>query len=114
MKTLLICMALYASQMIILQSKQVIHLKPHRVDIDSSFGGKLLELINAPPLLDLPKLPPKQDSEGNPWLLEVKNLGPGVVTVGTMVGMTPQFSISVNVNQTVHIYSSGKAYYRKW
>jgi len=85
-------------------------LQPHRTVIDTAFGGKLLELINAPASLDLPAVPPKQDSEGNPWAVDVRNLGPSAVTV---VGK-PQFSIKINVNQTVHIYSNGAAYSQKW
>jgi len=120
MKTCLICLialcacvALCTGQMNMLQSKQVVHLEPHRTMIDISFGGKLLELINAPTLVNLPKVAPKQDSEGNPWSLDVKNLGPSVVTVVTMVG-APQFSINIKVNETVHIYSNGAAYSQKW
>jgi hypothetical protein len=93
-----------------LQSKPVVHLSPHRAIIETSCGGKLLELINAPALINLPPVPPKQDSEGNPWSLDVKNLGPSVVTV---VG-APQFSININVNQTVHISSTGARYSQSW
>jgi hypothetical protein len=110
MNVFLLCMALLSGQMNTLQSKQVVHLQPYHKVIDSSFGGKLLELINAPTLINLPKVPPHQDSQGSPWSLDVKNLGPSMVTV---VG-TPQFRITVNVNQTVHIYSNGAAYVQKW
>ena len=117
MKTCLICLialcacvALCTGQMNMLQSKQVVHLEPHRTMIDISFGGKLLELINAPTLVNLPKVAPKQDSEGNPWSLDVKNLGPSVVTIVD----TTHFNIIIKVNETVHIYSNGVAYSRKW
>jgi hypothetical protein len=113
MKILLICMALFAGRVDMLQSKQVVHLEPHHTIIDSSFNGKLLELINAPPILNLPKVPPQQDSQGDPWSLDVKNLGPSVVTVATVVG-TPQFSITISVNRTVHIFSNGAVYSQKW
>jgi len=110
MKTYLICMALYMGQMNTLQSKQVVYLQPHSAAIGTACGGKLLELIGAPTLLNLPPVPPRPDSQGNPWSLDVKNLGPSAVTV---LG-TPHFSTHVIVNQTVHIYSNGTAYFQKW
>jgi hypothetical protein len=106
MKTLLVSLALFISQMNTLQDKQVVHLLPHRDSIEVGFGGQRLDLINAPKVINLPATPPKQDSQGNPWSVDVRNLGPSVVTV---VGK-PQFSIHINVNQTVHIYSNGRAY----
>jgi hypothetical protein len=113
MKAFLLCIALFSGQLNTPQNKEVVHLPPHHPMIDSSFGGKLLELINAPPSINLPKVPPRQDSEGNPWSLDVKNLGPKVVVVVTVVG-TPQFSINISVNQTVHISSNGATYSQKW
>jgi hypothetical protein len=37
-----------------LQDKPVVHLPPHRSAIQIDFGGKLLELINAPETVFLP------------------------------------------------------------
>jgi hypothetical protein len=89
-----------------LQGKPVVHLHPNRNFIEADFGGKLVELINAPKVIYLPTLPPKQDSQGDPWIVDAKNLGPGTITV---LGKT-QFSVQINVGQTVHIYSNGSAY----
>lgn len=110
MKSLLICLALLVGQKDTLQDRPVVHLQPHRAAIDISFGGKLLELINAPSVVILPTAPPKLDSEGNPWSIDVKNLGPGAVTV---TGKS-QFSTKVSVGQTVHIAWNGTAYSLKW
>jgi len=106
MNSLLICLALLAGQQNTLQDRQIVHLQPHRAVIDISFGGKLLELINAPSVVFLPDAPPKLDSEGNPWSIDVKNLGPGPATV---TGKS-QFSTKVSVGQTVHIGWNGTAY----
>jgi hypothetical protein len=110
MKIPVICLALFFGQINTRVDKQVVHLRPQSVSIDVGFGGKLLELINPPTLLSLPAVPPKQDPQGNPWFVDVKNLGPSAVTV---VGK-PAFSIHIRANQTVHIYSNGAAYSQKW
>jgi hypothetical protein len=89
-----------------LQNKQVVHLQPHSGAIRTDFGGKLLELLDAPTIVYLPLAPPRLDSQGNPWSVDIRNLGPGVVTV---VG-TSQFSSRLIVGQTVHIISNGRAY----
>lgn len=106
MKTLLIYLALLTGQMNMLQEKQVVHLAPNHAGIDAAFGGDLLELINAPAVIQLPVMPPKTDSAGKPWVVDVKNLGPGIVTVQGK----GQFSARINVGQTVHIFSNGAAY----
>jgi hypothetical protein len=106
MKTSLFCLALLVGQMNTLQDKPVTHLPPHRANIDSGFGGKLLELANSPSVIDLPLDPPKDDSQGIPWSIDVKNLGPVAVTVFGKA----QFSVRINVGQTVHIYWNRTAY----
>ena len=106
MKAFLICLALISGQLNALQEKPVVHMQPHRSAVDIGFGGTLLELINTPGVLSLPIVPPKADSKGDPWSVDIKNLGPGAVTV---VGRA-QFSVQIKVGQTVHIYSSGTAY----
>jgi hypothetical protein len=106
MKALLVCIAVMIGQMNTMQKKQVVHLNPHRNTIDENFGGKLLELVNAPTVISLPETPPRLDSQGNPWCVDVKNLGPDVVTV---VGKG-QFTSRIMVGQTVHVFSNGTAY----
>jgi hypothetical protein len=106
MKTLLICLALFIGQMNTLQDKPVVHLQAHHNSIQVEFGGKLLELVNAPTVITLPATLPKLDSQGAPWSIDIKNLGPGSVTV---VGKS-RFGVQISVGQTVRINSSGSEY----
>jgi hypothetical protein len=106
MKITLILLALLVGQTNKLQQRPVVHLQPHRTSIDIGFGGHLLELINAPGLVNLPAVPPKLDFQGGAWSVDVKNMGPGTVTVAGKA----QFSVKVTVGQTVHIYSDGAGY----
>ncbi len=106
MKTLLLTIALLASQMNTFQEKPVVHLRANQDAIDQGFGGKLLELIHAPSVIRLPAVPPKLDGDAKPWSVDIKNLGPDPVTVvdkGT-------FNANINVGQTIHIRSNGTAY----
>jgi hypothetical protein len=106
MKTLFMCAAVCLIQMNTLQERPVVHLQPHSHLIQSGFGGKLLELVNSPPEVDLPAAPPKLDSQGEPWLVDVKNLGPGAVVVtGEKL-----FRVEIGVGRTVRISSNGRAY----
>jgi hypothetical protein len=106
MRELLVYFALLAGQMNTMQQKPVVHLRPHGNVIENHFGGKLLELIDAPAVVQLPQVPQKLDDEGNPWCVDVKNFGPNPVTI---VGKG-KFSVQVNVGQTTHIYSNGDKY----
>jgi hypothetical protein len=60
-------------QMNTLQEQQVVHLQPHGGAIRLDFGGKLLELLNAPAVIYLPMAPPKLDSHGNPWSVDIRS-----------------------------------------
>ena len=106
MKSLLICLALFAWQMNTLQDKPVVRLHLHQDNIPVEFGGDLLVLANGPAVLHLPSTPPVLDSQRKQWMIAVKNLGPGMVTI---VGKA-QFSAQVNVDRTVQIKSNGAIY----
>lgn len=106
MKLRWIGLALLLGQMISMQAKPVVHLPPNRNVITADFGGKLLELVNAPATVYLPSIPPRGDSMNHPWSVDVENLGPDLVTI---VGKR-QFDVSVKVGQTVHINSTGSGY----
>jgi hypothetical protein len=95
-----------AGQTNTLQDKQVVHLQPHSNVVRSDFGGKLLELLNAPAVISLPMAPPRRDAQGLPWSVDIRNMGPGAVTV---VG-TSQFSSRIIVGQTVQVVSNGTSY----
>jgi hypothetical protein len=109
MHHLLLSLAFFVAQMNTLQEKPVVHLGPHSDAVQIDFGGKLLELINAPAIIRLPKTPPKPDEEGKPWAVRIKNLGPNGVTVAD----TGHFKAQINVGQTVQIYSNGAEYLQK-
>ncbi len=106
MKMLLSFLALFAAQMNTLQEKPIVHLEPHSGAIRADFGGKQVELQRAPTIIYLPMTPPKSDSQGNPWSVDIKNVGPGAVTV---VG-TNQFSSRIAVGQTIQVFSNGMRY----
>lgn len=106
MKSILISFTLVAAQAVSMQDKPVVHLKPHTNMIEVAFGGSLLELSQGPPVLHLPAPPPKPDSSGNKWTVDVKNFGPAPVTVVD----AGAFNAPIGVNQTIHIFSNGKTY----
>jgi hypothetical protein len=106
MKTLILYLALFADQTNLVRHEQIVHLRLHSNFIQAEFGGKRLELLDAPATLYLLALPPKVDSQGSPWSIEVVNLGPGAVTVVDRA----RFSIQIRVGETVQILSNGTGY----
>jgi hypothetical protein len=109
MKILILCFCALVSQLNA-QEKPVVHLQPHRDSVDAKFGGSLLELIDAPPVIWLPAPPPQLDAQGNQWSIDVKNLGPHTVTINDKTN----FSQRIMVGETLHINSNGKSYSRYW
>lgn len=109
MKSMFFALILFAGQAITMQDKPVVHLKPHSDTIDPTFRGSLVELINAPATVYLPGSLPASDANGNPWTVDVKNLGPAAVTI---VGKQ-NFNATVSVNQTIHIRVNGPGYVLK-
>jgi hypothetical protein len=106
MKAFIVFVGLSIIQMNTLQDKPVVHLQPHDRNIQVKDGGEIVELDNAPQGVFLPALPPKLDLKAKPWSVDVRNLGPGPVTV---IGNS-LFSVRVDVGKTVHIVSSGSSY----
>lgn len=106
MKLLFAYLILALGQINATLDRPVVHLRPNTSVIADGFGGKLLELINAPATIYLPVSPPKLDSLGAPWGIDIRNLGPRNATV---VDKGP-FSVQINVGQTVHVYSNGTTY----
>jgi len=99
---LLIC----ASHLMTGVSRPVVHLDPNHARIPLSFDGDMLELVNSPSTVLLPPDPPKPNSEGAPWTIYVKNLGPAAVTVEDL----SRFHLPIGVGQTVEIISDGSLY----
>jgi len=95
-----------AGQLITMQAKEVVHLSPHSDAIDYKFGGKLVELINAPPVVYLSPVAPKPSAEGTLWTVDIKNLGPAPVTVTGLKAYTR----ILQVGETVHVVSNGTSY----
>ena len=111
MRGFLVFLALFAGQMgalNTLQDKPVVRLPPHQNFIPIEYGGFHVELKSALPTIQLPPLPPKLDSHGIPWSIEVKNLGPDTVTV---VG-NALFSVQIPAGQTVRIRTTSNGYSR--
>lgn len=107
MRILSVGLILFAYQMNTLQPKPVVHLQPHRDSIEMDFNGDLVELINAPPIVHLPIMPPKPDAQGIPWSVDVKNLGPLPVSI---TNDTTHFDVRVRVGQTIRIQSFDSEY----
>jgi hypothetical protein len=109
MSILLMCMTMLAVQSITMQSKPVVHLPPHRADVIPAYGGKLLELIDAPATIFLPTDPDLVD-EPDGWSVDVRNLGPAPVTITDGAG----FTMNIGAGQTLRIVRSGRTYVLKW
>jgi hypothetical protein len=107
MCAILLGLILLAGQPMGLRPKPVVHLQPNQSTIKVEFGGSLLELINAPPQVRLPVLPPKSDAQGIPWTIDVKNLGPSPVSVANS---GTHFDTLIAVGRTVTIQSTGSQY----
>jgi hypothetical protein len=105
-RALSIGIVLLATQMNTLQSKPVVHLQPHRSVVSVEAGGKLLELINAPETVWLPTRPPRSESDGRRWCVDIRNLGPTQVTIADL----RHFSVQDEVGRTITICSNGAAY----
>jgi hypothetical protein len=110
MRAFIIGLSLFAGQLNTLLPEPVVYLPPHKNSIDAAFDGSLLELINVPSVIYLPGLPPKADAQGNPWTIDIKNLGPAAVTVSAS---KTDFQAEIGVGQTIHIVSNGTNYHLK-
>jgi hypothetical protein len=105
MKLFLLCIALFLGQS---QNSQnaVVRLPAHTPKISASDGGRTVELLDAAPIVYLPQQPPHVSLNGVPWYVDVKNLGPGSVTLQGNNG----FTVHLKPNGFVHIRSVGTGY----
>ena len=106
MKLFFVPILAIAGQMITMQPKEIVHLRPNSDAIDYKFGGKLLELINAPAIIYLSPVAPKPTAEGTLWTVDIKNLGPASVTLTGLKNYTQV----LQVGETVHVVSNGTSY----
>ncbi len=110
MKASLLTIALLTAQLNSLQDRPVVHLPPHVSSIRAWDGGALVELINAPAQVSLPTVPPKPDIQNGPWTVDIRNLGPALVTII----WSTKLSVPVNVGRTIHIVSNGSVFTVKY
>jgi hypothetical protein len=103
---LLLCLALFAGQLQMSQNEAVVRLPPHQYSIPAIDGGKMVELLYTPPSVSLPKQIPPRDAEGKAWYVDVRNLGPGEVTLQGAGG----FVVHLQPKQVVRIRASGNTY----
>jgi hypothetical protein len=105
MALLLFCIALFMGQSQMSQNV-VVRLPAHASEISISDGGKTVELLDAAPIVSLPQQPPHMSFNGVPWYVNVRNLGPGKVTVRGNNG----FTIHLMPNGMAHIGTVATGY----
>ena len=98
MKLFLVCIALFIGQSQISQN-EIIRPPAHTSKISLSDGGRTIELIDAAPIVYLPQNPPHMSFGGVPWYVDVRNLGPGTVTLRG----NNNFAVHLLPNGTVHV-----------
>ena len=106
MKLFLFCLALFAGQSNTSQNEAVVRLPPHAYSIPNNDGGKMVELLYTAPFLSLPKQVPQPDADGKPWYVDVRNLGPGEVTLTGVAG----FEVHLQPKQVVRIRAAVNTY----
>jgi hypothetical protein len=81
MHIFLFAIALMIGQMPTLSGQPVIHLSATAESIRTDYRGSTVELKNSRPVIYLPVNVPKSDASSESWYVDVKNLGPGDVTI---------------------------------
>jgi hypothetical protein len=104
MKALMCCLVLFTGQLI--GSQEVVRLPPGTLTIPPSYGGKLVELLNAPADLGLPSLR-FSSAKSSSWRVDIKNLGPHDVTIRS----GNQLAVLLHPNESTTIVSRGSSYY---
>ncbi len=102
----LLWVGLLLGQMQTSQSEAVVRLPPHTVGIPEGDGGKMVELMHAAPSLSLPKNPPRVTVAGEPWYVDIRNLGPGDVAVEG----GSDFIVHLHPKDVVRIRTAGGTY----
>lgn len=105
MKLVLLGAALFMGQSQVPHTSTV-RLPAHVSQISMADGGKTVELLDAAPLVSLPQQPPHVSFNGVPWYVDIKNLGPGSITLQGNNG----FTVHLTPNGFVHIRSVGTGY----
>ena len=106
MKVLLLCAVMFLGLANQPEHRKLVYLAPNDNAIRYEFGGKHLVVSSAPPVLYLPAVPPRLDSEGSPWSIEISNHGSERI----MVVDRSQFVFRINPEEDATICSDGRAY----
>ena len=88
------------------QNEEVVRLPPHAVGIPEGDGGKMVELLHAAPSLSLPKNPPRVTAKGDPWFVDIRNLGPNDVALQG----SSDFIVHLHPKDVVRIRAAGNTY----
>jgi hypothetical protein len=87
-------------------SKDVVRLSPSQATIPQDYGGKLVELLNAPAEVFLPSLR-KSVELTSQWSVDIKNLGPHNVSIRN----GNQLIVLLHPNESATIASRGSSSY---
>jgi hypothetical protein len=79
--------------------KDVVRLPPGKTTISQDYGGKLVELINAPSDISLPLL----RAPAAHWSVDIRNLGPHDITIRSGT----QFAVLLHPNESATIGAKG-------
>jgi|SRR5580704_17937656 hypothetical protein len=112
MKSFVFLIAIFAGQL--QGSQSVVRLSPpHASAIPESAGGQVVELLKAPPMVSLPHPAPRRDIQGNPWYVDVRNMGPNDVSIEQVplfAQVAPQVLILLHPRDTARIRANGSGY----
>jgi hypothetical protein len=106
MTTSIFCLLLFMGQLN--TSKEAVRLPPGKAAISQDYGGKLVELIDAPAEVNLPSLRPSATQPAAKWSVDIKNLGPHDV----MIRNGNQLVVLLHPNESAKIASRGSGYVR--
>jgi len=106
MRLFILYAAIFALQTQLSSSEEVVRLPAHTATIPAADGGKLVELLYSPPAISLPKEPPQVGFHGAGWWVDVRNLGPGDVSLEGKGG----FTAHLRPKETVRIRAAGTGY----
>jgi hypothetical protein len=102
MTTPIFCLLLFVGQLN--TSKGAVRLPPGKAAISQDYGGKLVELIDAPAEVSLPPF----RASATKWSVDIKNLGPHDVTIRS----GNQLAVLLHPNESAKIASRGSGYVR--
>jgi hypothetical protein len=114
MKLFVLMMVLFAGQLNGPQNGSILRLSgSHDTSIPATAGGQVVELLNVPMSVSLPRPVPKRDAQGNAWWVEVKNIGSNDVSVVAMPAfeqMGPQLVVLLHPTEKARIRANGSSY----